>query len=27
LFFMLKHDMDFTRQVQVVECPWHLLRK
>ena len=26
LFFMLKHDMDFG-QVQVMELPWHLLRK
>ena len=26
LFFMLQHDMDFG-QVQVMEFPWHLLRK
>jgi len=26
LFSMLKHDMDF-EQVQVMEFPWHLLRK
>ena len=26
LFFMLEHDMDFG-QVQVMEFPWHLIRK
>ena len=26
LFSMLEHDMDFG-QVQVMELPWHLLRK